>query len=222
MKILNIILVVILFLAILVIAGYFSAGYFLNKYLGPEYLFVHPTIAKFFNVTAVCPLVCPQGGVCGRDGKNYCNSCLALKSGTSFAYNGACNIFYKNTEYGFTMAFPATWKGFIYQKKTWEGRLINKQSNKPDYTGVELLFKNPQTTPTQPWQDIPIMIFTPDVWARVSGNNPTIAVSAAPIGPEKISENSKYVFATPPRWYGFTSAIGFQEAVDIVKTFKAF
>ena len=66
------------------------------------------------------------------------------------------------------------------------------------------------------------MVFTPDVWQMVSGNNPTVAISAAPIGPEEVGQNSKYVFATPPRWYGFTGAVGFQEAVNIVKTFKAF
>jgi hypothetical protein len=66
------------------------------------------------------------------------------------------------------------------------------------------------------------MVFTHDQWNMVSGPNPTVAVSAAPIGPEKIGENAKYVFATPPRWYGFTDAIGFQEAVNIVKTFKAY
>ncbi|MCX6722630.1 MAG: hypothetical protein NT094_01005 [Candidatus Staskawiczbacteria bacterium] len=63
------------------------------------------------------------------------------------------------------------------------------------------------------------MIFTPDVWQLVQEEK--IGVSAAPIPPAKIGENEKYIFATPPRWYGFTDDVGFQEAVDIVKTFSA-
>ena len=39
---------------------------------------------------------------------------------------------------------------------------------------------------------------------------------------EIIGQNTTSVFATPPRWYGFTDAVGFQEAVDAVKTLKAF
>lgn len=131
-------------------------------------------------------------------------------------------IYYKNAEFGFSMIFSDKWNGFIVQKNKWEGWKIDSSGKIGDYSGVELLFKNSQTTSTQQWQDIPIMVFSHDVWTLVDGPNATVAVSAAPIGPEKIGENSKYIFATPPRWYGFTDAVGFQEAVDIVKTFKAF
>lgn len=127
---------------------------------------------------------------------------------------------YTNNEYGFEIKFPNSWKGYSVVVQNWEGHLINNYQQ--TYSGPQIIFKNPQTTPTQPWQDIPVMVFTPDVWKMVNGPDATVAVSAAPIGPEKIGENSKYIFATPPRWYGFTDAIGYQEAVQIVKTFKAF
>jgi len=127
---------------------------------------------------------------------------------------------YRNTEYGFEITFPDSWKGYTVEVKNWEGHVIDNYQQ--TYTGPEIIIKNPQTTQTQQWQDIPIMVFTPDVWKMVSGNNPTVAVSAAPIGPAKIGENSKYVLATPPRWYGFTDAIGIDEALNIIKTFKAF
>lgn len=127
---------------------------------------------------------------------------------------------YADKEYGFSMKFPDSWKGFYITGEIWTGNAINNY--KQTYSGPLIVFRNPRTTSSQQWQDVPIMVFTPDVWEMVSGNNPTIAVSAAPIGPKKIGENSKYVFATPPRWYGFTDDLGWQEAVDIVKTFKAF
>jgi hypothetical protein len=129
-------------------------------------------------------------------------------------------IFYKNAEYEFSMIFPATWKNFIVQKNTWKGWLVDSQSEHPDYTGVKLLFINPQTTDTQVYQDIPVLIFTKEQWGLISQEK--LSVSAAPIGPAKIGETNDYIFATPPRWYGFTDAIGSQEAVDIVKTFKTF
>ena len=67
------------------------------------------------------------------------------------------------------------------------------------------------------------MVVTPDIWKLMAGDKmPQIAVSAAPIGPGKIGQNQKYIFATPPRWYGFTDALGGSEAANIVKTFKAF
>ena len=127
---------------------------------------------------------------------------------------------YKNNEYGFEVTFPDSWKGYSVMVQSWEGHVINNYQQ--TYSGPKIIIKNPQTTPQQPWQDIPIMVFTHAEWNMVSGNNPTVAVSAAPIGPAEVGENSKYVFATPPRWYGFTDATGFQEAVEIVKTFKAF
>jgi hypothetical protein len=64
------------------------------------------------------------------------------------------------------------------------------------------------------------MVFTPSQWSLITSEK--LAVSAAPIGPSQIGQNAKYIFATPPRWYGFTDAVGWQEAVDIVKTFKTF
>jgi len=128
---------------------------------------------------------------------------------------------YTNNEYGFELTFPDSWKGYIVERKDWEGVRIDRPAIEggPDYSGPLLVFKNPQTTAQQQYQDIPVMVFTPEVWALVKGPDATVAVSAAPIAPAKIGENSKYIFATPPRWYGFTDAVGFQEAVEIVKTF---
>ncbi|MES2059997.1 MAG: hypothetical protein V4438_03125 [Patescibacteria group bacterium] len=124
---------------------------------------------------------------------------------------------YKNDEYGFQLEFSDSWKGFSVYTGSWEGRLIDGNTQ---YTGPLLIFRNPNTTATEVWQNIPIMVFTHEVWNLVVQEK--VAVSAAPIGPAKIGENSKYVFATPPRWYGFTDAKGFEEAVNIVKTFRVY
>jgi hypothetical protein len=125
---------------------------------------------------------------------------------------------YTNTEYGFEVKLPDSWKGYTVEKQQWTGWAVS--GNDIKYFGVKIIIKNPNTTQEQVWQDIPILLFSKDQWKLVTDEE--LAVSAAPIGPEKIGENSSYVFATPPRWYGFTDAQGWQEAVEIVKTFKAF
>ncbi len=127
---------------------------------------------------------------------------------------------YTNSQYGFQMTFPASWNGFTIATSSWTGNRIDGVETFAAYTGPRVTFKNPQTTPQQEWQDIPIMVFTPSQWDLVEQEK--LAVSAAPIGPAKVGENAQYIFATPPRWYGFTDATGTAEAVGIVETFKAF
>ncbi len=125
---------------------------------------------------------------------------------------------YTNSKYSFELKLPDSWRGYSIVEQSWEGHEIDNYQQA--YSGPMVTIKNPQTTPTQIYQDIPIMVFTPDQWQLILQER--LAVSAAPIGPAEVGQNTKYIFATPPRWYGFTDAIGFQEAVQIVKTFKAF
>ena len=126
---------------------------------------------------------------------------------------------YKNNEYGFEIEFPESWEGYSVVKDFWQGSEVNDNGNLK-YGGPRIIFKNPQTTDQQLWQDIPIMVITPDVWEFIIEEK--VSVSSAPIGPAKIGKNEKYIFATPPRWYGFTDAMGSDEAVEIVETFKTF
>ncbi|MCX6765166.1 MAG: hypothetical protein NT148_01355, partial [Candidatus Nealsonbacteria bacterium] len=101
---------------------------------------------------------------------------------------------YTNNEYGFNISFPDSWKGYSLEKSSWTGRLIDGDTQ---YTGVQLIFKNQTLASEKNFYGIPIMVITPDVWKLISEEK--VAVSAAPIGPAKIGENQKYVFATPPR-----------------------
>jgi len=125
---------------------------------------------------------------------------------------------YKNHTYGFTINFPKSWMGYKTMVEFWNGVQVNGGSIK--YKGPEIIFRNPNWTEAKPWQDIPVMIFTKEQWKLAESED--MAVSAAPIGPSKLGENTNYVFALPPRWVGFTDALGQDEAQKITKSFVAF
>lgn len=114
MNIFKFLVYIILIVVILAVGGYFGVQYFLPQYKGAEYLLAHPRITKFFQITPVCPTECVQGEVCGKDGKNYCNSCVALKNGAGYSHDGACLPpnweTYKNSQYGFEFSHPVSCK----------------------------------------------------------------------------------------------------------------
>jgi hypothetical protein len=134
-------------------------------------------------------------------------------------------LVYRNAQYGFCFRLPADWKGYTIVTQQWQGTLLtgNGQGSSaqgsaspqgssaqgPAEHGPQLLIRNPQWTESDPWQDIPIMIFTPAQWKLVDAED--MAVSAAPIGPGKLGKNKSYVFALPPRWIGFYDAKGIDE-----------
>lgn len=127
-------------------------------------------------------------------------------------------VIYKNNEYGFELTLPDSWLGYSILEETWNGQTVDEKSIK--YQGPKVIIRNPNWIEAKIWQDIPIMVFTPDQWKLIEAES--LAVSAAPIGPSKLGENTKYIFALPPRWVGFTDALGQDEAVKITETFKAF
>ena len=53
------------------------------------------------------------------------------------------------------------------------------------------------------------MVFTEAQWKDLEADGFT--VSAAPVPPSELGRNSKYVFALPPRFIGFTDALGQKE-----------
>lgn len=160
---------------------------------------------------------------------------LYVEKKLSFEYNKEANILqssdtldwqtYTNNDYGFLMQFPNLWNGYTVIKNEWNGQAIDNLKNPQKYTGPLFVFKNQDLAKNYSFLGIGIMIFTKDVWKLVEGQK--IAVSAAPVGPEKIGENSKYVFALPPRWIGFADNLyenkaRYNEVQQILKTFKVF
>jgi len=116
------------------------------------------------------------------------------------------SIVYRNAQYDFCFLLPASWKGYTIVTEQWSGQEF---STGQQVHGPQLLIRHPKWTSEHPYQDIPIMVFTPKQWKQVE--NVDISVSAAPIGPAQLGHNIRYVFALPPRWIGFTDALGQDE-----------
>ncbi len=118
-------------------------------------------------------------------------------------------IIYNNTEYGFDFTLPEAWKDYTIIEETW-------QSSNPDIkeSGPEIVIRSPLWTEKEPYQDIPILIFSKDQWTKILKEE--FNVSAAPIPPSLLGENSTYVFALPPR-YNFAYPKGYEDVEKILQ-----
>jgi len=124
---------------------------------------------------------------------------------------GEKQIEYRNTQYGFKFALPEHWKGYSIITREWEG--AENKNDRLVERGPMFLIRNPKWTSQDPYQAIPIMVFTIRQWNALQKH--TFHVGTAPIGPGELGRNSKYVFALPPRFdYDFLT--GYQEAEAIL------
>ena len=128
---------------------------------------------------------------------------------------------YKNTQYGFIVDLPQSWTGYTVVNSTWKGDPINGQANAIATSGPMISLRNPAWTSANPYQDIPIMIFTLDQWQRMQDEQ--FHIGAAPINPSELGRNSRYVCALPAR-YNFAYPAGVEEVQKILdgKPLKTF
>jgi len=123
-------------------------------------------------------------------------------------------VIYNNTQYGFNFSLPVNWKGYSIIAKEWKGNIVDSQPSQ-SIKGPEIFIRNPLWTQDNPYQDIPIMVFTYDQWNLIEQEK--LAVSAAPIGPSELGRNAKYIFALPAR-YNFAFPAGFEEVEKIIES----
>lgn len=118
------------------------------------------------------------------------------------------DIVYTNDTYGFSLTLPADWKGYTLVPASVQ-------------YGYAVTLRHPLWTAQNPYMDIPILIYPIDQWKKWEANHFEGYPTAAPIGPTERGRNTRYVFATAPR-YNFSFGIGW-EAVDVVvQKLKAF
>lgn len=136
---------------------------------------------------------------------------IATATSTPVPVSTETGVVYKNTQYGFSVDLPESWKGYSVLEKVWQGTALEDRSK--SYSGPEILIRNPAWTEKEPTQDIPILIFTLDEWKGLSEDK--FHIGAAPINPSELARNSKYIFALPAR-YNYAFPKGYEEVEKIL------
>jgi hypothetical protein len=136
----------------------------------------------------------------------------AASSSPSPAASNTATIVYKNTQYDFCFALPESWNGYTVVEDTWKGKPLDTGAQ---VSGPLLRIRHPGWTERDPYEDIPVMVFTRAEWQRVENNG--LSVSAAPIGPKALGRNRRYVFALPAR-YNFDNARGWEEVDRLIRS----
>jgi hypothetical protein len=127
------------------------------------------------------------------------------------------SVKYTNSLYGFIFSLPSDWKGFTTYTKSWTGSDIYGNQNVA--SGTIIFLRNPNWTQKDPYEDIPVYVFTHSQWQDVLGNNMNadLLIFAAPVGPTELGRNNNYIFALPPR-YDWDYSTGYQEVEQIMQS----
>lgn len=121
------------------------------------------------------------------------------------------SVMYSNSQYGFSFALPKSWKDYSIITDKWAGLPIG--GNQAEETGPMIAIRHPLWTSENRRQDIPIMIFTLDQWKSLKADK--FHIGAAPINPNELGHNNRYVFALPPR-YNYAYLTGYKEVEQIL------
>jgi hypothetical protein len=122
------------------------------------------------------------------------------------------SIEYRNAAYGFCFSLPESWHGYSIVADQWKG-YSNDGQGEVVQQGPIVSIRHPHWTRENPRQDIPIMVFTLAQWRSLQKDQ--FHVSAAPIGPNELGRNRRYVFALPPR-FDFAYPAGYEEVEQIL------
>lgn len=129
-------------------------------------------------------------------------------------------LIYHNPQYDFTFSLPASWRGYSVSMQQWEGQTYSAAADKAEVTehGPIIVLRHPQWRADDPWQDIPIMVYTRSQWEADKQGRFSIGAGGFD---EEIGHNRKYVFGISSRFNAADSVKGWREATDIVDRNRA-
>jgi len=93
-------------------------------------------------------------------------------------------VLYHNEQHDFTFSLPASWQGYSVLAQQWEGHAAPE-------SGPMIILRHPQWKASDPYQDIPILVFTRNQWEANRGA--AFGIGAGGFE-EEIRHNPKYVF----------------------------
>ena len=131
----------------------------------------------------------------------------------------AVEVVYHNAQFDLTVPLPESWRGYSVVMRTWEEQVASERNGRklPRESGPEIILRHPKWTVDDPYQDIPILVFTRSQYLTHQGE---FAIYAGGIEFE-LGHNDRYVFAIWSRFNADDSMKGWQEANDIVDRMEA-
>jgi hypothetical protein len=117
---------------------------------------------------------------------------------------------YHNAQYDFTFFVPASWKGYSILVQQWNGGEA--------WHGPIIVLRHPQWRVDDPYQDIPIMVFTRSQWEACGHDGGFFPYAGGVI--DEMCKNRKYVFGIYSR-FAYDELKGFQEVGTIFQRNQA-
>lgn len=151
--------------------------------------------------------------------KHLCISIVMalLVSGCADApkHPSALPLCYRNQQYGLAFFLPARWQGYSVLVQRWEGG-----AGGPEVTahGPMIVLRHPRWKADDPYQDIPIMVFTRGQW---DGDKQGRFSFGAGGFDEELWHNQDYVFAMSSRYNAADDVKGWEEVSEVVEQNKA-
>jgi hypothetical protein len=128
-------------------------------------------------------------------------------------------VSYTNPKYGLKFRLTPDWRGYKVISKRWQGTTYSARTDQTKVVarGAWIILRHPLWSKSQPYQDIPIMVFTRKQWEDYHHGKFSGPYAG---GVElEIGRNSKYVFAVSSRFNADDSVAGWKEVTELVTRF---
>jgi hypothetical protein len=139
---------------------------------------------KILQISAIVALV--VGGCSNSDTRNQPSS-LPLR--------------YCNAQYGLTFFLPASWRGYSALTQQWDNQMYLPATDKTIVVGhgTMITLRHPRWTPSKPYQDIPILVFTRAQWDDLHHGKPWPSILTGGMMDE-LWHNDQHVFGMSSRY----------------------
>lgn len=121
---------------------------------------------------------------------------------------------------GFTFSLPASWQGYSVMTQQWGGQTYSPATDSlvAAECGPMIVLRHPQWKADDPYQDIPVLVFTREQWAAYRQGRFEVGAGGFQF---EIGHNLKFVFAISTRYNADDSVPGWKEADEIVERNRA-